>query len=547
MHRPQKTTSPATSRRLRWPSLTVVVATMAIAITTLLAPPAAAQDNENERVSSGPGCAPDRPAIAHHAGGIRVALGRQTNAPIPCSTPTGWRTNEMGLVVTNSGTILLQPALPPTGTPIGALRSLDQGASWSFVSPLHPTFVYPFDSNLGLDRRTGRAFWITPGYKFLLAAFPPTMSQVKFSDDDGVTWLSGGNPIMRFAAGNADSMKIFAGAPTESMKHLLQGYPSVVYNCGGHKPLRCQTSQDGGLTWGPASDLPFPPELEPIQGPNHDCSNFGLNGVVGQDGTVYFGYTPCNRPYVAISHDEGGTWQAVQVADVETIGWGMMAVGIDAEENLYGAWVRAVDRLPYMSVSRDGGTHWSTPLMIGAPEVNEAAIPRLVAGKQGQVAVAYYGSENSPGAPFPPTCPGNATNCPGYENEVWNTYITESFNALASQPLLWSASLNDPAHPTWYGCTPSSTGVIRLDESAPFVRGPGFSSGCTSMSDYFGMDMAPDGTPWVGFPQACPGGLPVAGNPNCPSTLTGGSVNNYFSLVGRLLRAPGEAAEDNEH
>jgi hypothetical protein len=275
---------------------------------------------------------------------------------------------------------------------------------------------------------------------------------------------------------------------------------------------------------------------------------------VANEGTVYFGYTPCNRPYVAISRDETATWETVRVADVETIGWGMSGVALDEAGNLYAAWVAAADRLPYLSVSRDGGRQWSTPLMIGAPGVNEAAIPKLVAGKRGQVAVAYYGSKNSPGAPFPPTCPGRLPgDCPGYENETWSTYVTETFNALKAQPLFWSAALNDPSRPSWYGCTPSSTGVIRLDESNPFKRSPGFNSGCQGQADYFGMDMAPDGTAWVGFPQYCPGGLPVAGNPNCPATLNGKPLDRlgtptgkFFALIGRLVRAAGEGDEGED-
>jgi hypothetical protein len=232
----------------------------------------------------------------------------------------------------------------------------------------------------------------------------------------------------------------------------------------------------------------------------------------------------------------------------------MLAVGIDGQGNLYASWVAAADRLPYLAVSRDGGHSWSKPIMVGAPGVNEAALPRLVAGKRGHVAVAYYGSKNSPGAPFPPNCTGLPNSCPAYKNETWDTYITETFTALSKHPLFWSASVNDPAHPTMYGCTPSSVGVVRLDESNPFVFGPGFTEGCQVQEDFFGMNMAPDDTPWVGFPQVCPGGLPVPGNPNCPSTLTGTprdrlgvATGTNFSMVGRLVRVGGEDEDEDDH
>jgi len=494
------------------------------------------------------GCAPDRSAVPHHAGGLVVALslGQAKRAPIPCVTPTGWRTNEMGLAVTNAGTILIGPAFPEAGSPIGLIRSGDQGSTWSsIVPPNSPARLDVFDGNVGLDRGTGRAFWITPGY------FDPSISETSgmwFSDDDGKTWSAGGNPTMQPPSGHADSMKIFAGPPTNTSKEKMKGYPNVLYNCGAHKPQRCQASYDGGLTWGPTVGLPFPAELAPIQGALNDCSAFGLNGVVGEDGTVYFGYTPCNRPYVAISRDEAQSWQTVQVANVETIGYGMAGVAIDRAGNLYSAWVAASDRLPYLAVSRDGGATWSTPMMIGAPGVNEAALPKVVAGKRGQVAVGYYGSENSPGAPFPPKCPGATNTCPAYQNETWNTYITESFDALSRQPLFWSASINDPAIPSSYGCTPSSTGVIRLDESLPFFSGGGYARGCWGAQDYFAMVMDRNDTPWVGFQQDC---LGVPGNPNCPSTFVGTPVDRigaptgkFFAIAGRLVGSKGDDSGD---
>src|SRR5712691_6094786 len=328
----------------------------------LVAFPSVAKESRDD-VKLGSGCAPDRRAILHRAGGVAVANERDEAGPIPCLTATRWRTSEVGLAISNAGSILLQPGVgaPPSGQPLVVLRSTDRGATWNPVAlpsgPDVPPFVLPFDGNMGVDRQTGRLFSITPGYHMQAA---PEVSRVVFSDDDGRTWAVGGDPVMRLDSGNADSMKIFAGPSTDASRHKVQSYKSVVYNCGGHKPLRCQASHDGGLTWGPAADMPFPPELAPIQGPDNDCSNFGLNGVVARDGIAYVGYAPCNRPYVAVSRDEGETWNAVLVADVETIGYGMLAIGIDKRNTLYAAFVAAADRLPYLSVSHDGA-HWSAP------------------------------------------------------------------------------------------------------------------------------------------------------------------------------------------
>jgi hypothetical protein len=491
----------------------------------------------------GPGCAPNRPAVAHKAGGVPASSTstphKEGAPPIPCVTRTGARTGEVTVVVTNAGAVLFRPAweTQTAGPPIGVIRSEDRGSNWD--TPNTPTG----DTNMWVDRKTGRVFWMTSGST---RGGILRLASLSISDDDGKTWYSGGQAHVA-----SDHVQVFGGPPIASMKKLLQGYPSVVYACMGHKPMKCEKSQDGGMSWGPELNIPFPPGLEAIQGPAHDCSDFGLQGVVGRDGTVYVPYGPCNRPYVAVSHDEGGTWTLVAVANTDEIGYGYPALGIDEQDNLYATWVGVSDRLPYMAISRDHGMHWGQPLMIGAPGVNEAAIPSLVAGPTGQVAVTYYGTKNAP-LPFPPVCyvraktpevPGQATpslGCPGYDNEKWDTYVTESWNALDREPLFWSATLNDPSQPTWYGCSPSEIGVVRMDED--FNSGPNQYRGCSPLQsrfDYLGATMAPDGTVWVGFAQECPFGRPVPDNPNCPVTLTGSGPDGLLGLVGRLI-PPGE-------
>ncbi len=506
-------------------------------VAIVISRPASARDNrEDKEANLGPGCNADRPAIAHDAGAIVVRPPRGRNeAPIPCTTNTQFRTGEISIVVTKKGTTVFQPAVKDqTGSAVGVLRSPNAGALWGLVLP-NPPRTLSVDQRMSLDRRTGRIFWIQlglPPNNFGITITP----RLDISDDDGKTWFAGGKTL------GFDDPSIFAGPPPKTSRTLTHDYPNIVYACMGHKPLKCQRSVDGGLTWGPASEIPFPSELEPLQGPPPGCAEFGTQGVVSTDGTVYVPFTPCNRPYVAISHDAGDTWRLVRVAETETIGFGALPMDVDAQGILYAAFAKAADRLPYLTMSRDGGLHWSAPLMIGAPGVTESAIPALVAGAHGQVAITYYGSPNAP-RPFPPACEGPSLKCPGYENESWNTYITETWNALDERPLFWSATLNDPAQPTWYGVTPSAVGVIRVDEQ--FNRGPGYTQGGTTGAlpsgaggriDYFGAVMALDDTAWVGFAQECPFGLPVAGNPNCPSTLTGASTDGLFGMVGRLVR-----------
>jgi len=505
-------------------TMVIVLAGLSAATTAAAPPP------QNQSSDLGPGCAPDRAAVAHHVGGVKVDAPRGSEAPVPClSANPGVRVGEESIVVTNLGTVILRPTRNVdaiAASKAGLVRTVDNGATWEDPNA-------PFnDTNMWYDSTTGRLFW-------------GSRMRTDISDDDGKTWFSGGRTL------NFDHIQVFGGPPPESLKHMMQGYPNVVYVCVGHSPLKCQKSLDGGMTFGPELDIPFPrtPDVMAIQGSARDCSAFGLQGMVDKDGTVYVPYGPCNRPYVAISHDEGSNWQLVAVANTDEIGYGYPSLGIDEAGNLYASWVGASDRLPYVAISRDHGLHWGTPLMVGAPGVNEAAVPFLVAGARGQVAVAYYGSKNAP-RPFPATCfavpsprvfpttpppaPASVTpTCAGYEDERWDTIVTESWNALDSQPLFWSATLNNPAQSTWYGCSPSEIGVIRWDDNTPFNSGPGHFRGCYPrlVMDYFGATMAQDGTVWVGFAQECPFGRPAPGNnPNCPAE-TGG----LFGLVGRLV------------
>jgi hypothetical protein len=526
----------------------------AMLVTAITMAPALADDQGHGHQNLGPGCAPDRPAVAHHAGGVLATLppGQAKKAPIPCSTATGWRTGEISLVVTNMGTLLFEPAIKDDI--IGVIRSTDKGASWTFINPGgNPLRNESLDEDMWVDRDTGRIFWSN--------SFA-TPLRVDHSDTDGVMWAPSSSIQM-----SIDHSQIFSGPPPKNLKKNMPGfpnnYPNVLYivdagggPCGGGGT--CGTflskSLDGGLTWSVPVAVKFPAEC-PFPG-NNPVGGYGLKGIVDKDGTIYLPLTPCQRPYVVISQDEGDTWKLSLVADTEAIGWGTIGLGMDKAGNLYSAWVGFSDRLPYLAISRDNAKHWSVPMMIAAPGVNEAAEPVLVAGKTGQVVVTYYGSKNSPGIPFPALClTGSAgippsvyssetasLNCPPYKNETWSTYVTESFNALAHEPLFWSATLNDPSKPTWYGLTPSSMRVA----GQPFTIGSNAFDTFAGHVDYYSMTMAPDGTPWVGFFQECPFGRPVQGNPNCPATANGGPDDGLWGFVGRLVRQKGDDEGEGE-
>jgi len=221
----------------------------------------------------GPGCAPTRPAVSHNAGGISVKAPKGEKAPIPCATATGWRSSEVSIVVTDSGTILFQPAVPAAGFPIAVLRSTDLGQTWEHILPSQyndPPRITAVDQNMRIEQSTGRAFWLIgePGGT-------DQEPRLDISDDDGQSWFKATQPPLPL-----DHSQIFNGPPP---KRAMVPGNSVVYVCQGHEPQTCQESFDGGITFGPGVALPFPPKVE--------CAgkfDFGLRGVVSRDGINMF-------------------------------------------------------------------------------------------------------------------------------------------------------------------------------------------------------------------------------------------------------------------
>src|SRR5262249_9499954 len=106
-----------------------------------------------------------RPAVAHHARGVGASRPVDA-APRAFTIPTWWRTSELALVVTNDGTVIVQPAFDASGSPIGVIRSDDGGAHWELVTPPDhhdPSRELKVDQDMVLDRDTGRIFWVSSG------------------------------------------------------------------------------------------------------------------------------------------------------------------------------------------------------------------------------------------------------------------------------------------------------------------------------------------------------------------------------------------------
>jgi len=425
------------------------------------------------------------PAVAHRSGGVAADPGA-----IPVPSPRIFDTGVVGVEPTFG--IGRDGVLYVHAWEAGDVRrSLDGALTWTDVSPkVQGKRVHQWtqDPYLYVDERTGRVF---------ANDLVQPCQQTSFSDDGGLTWTTSVG-----SCDQQDHQTIFAGPPTISEPI---GYPNVVYNCainGGalanfSTVTSCDKSLDGALTFVPTGAMPYMTAEAPRDAPGTFaipglCDGATGHGFVGPDGTVYLPRGWCGQPWLALSRDEGLTWTRVQVASN-----GMQrgsngspeheaSVVADADGNVYYMWV-AEDRLPYLSISRDRGVSFGTPMMIAPPGLDEAGLPSMAIGATGKIAMTYMGTTTSPGPPYPSaaTCrPIVGCGSVSYSAVKWNNYITQTADALATEPLFFTASMNDPTDPLVKGvCGP--------------VR-------CAAEYDFIDVNIAPDGTAWSVFLDACP-------------------------------------------
>ena len=234
-------------------------------------------------------------------------------------------------------------------------------------------------------------------------------SVIWHSDDRGDTFGQG------LACNHTDHQTLFAGPPPEGGAQP-SGYPNVVYYCaidGGASVAAgitaCSKSLDGGVTFTRTGSAPYVTDFSKTDGGSMGIPGFCYgatgHGRVGPDGTVYVPRGMCGTPTLAISRDEGDTWEQVEIGKElgMEIGGDLeeheARVAIDSSLNVYYFWV-ARDHLPYLAVSRDGGRTFGKPMMVAPPGLKEAMLPAVAVGDDGRVAFSYLGTRNSPGGPF---------------------------------------------------------------------------------------------------------------------------------------------------
>ena len=438
-------------------------------------------------------------------------------APVPETFTIGDHALEPTLGLTPGGTLFYaagdfdHPTLDAADNVVGApitdiLRSEDGGKTWTKANPrvlgqeshqvsLDP-YVYVDDR---VDGDNARIFTID----LTLAC-----SYMSFSDDNGESWTT--NPLACGRPVN-DHQTLFAGPPVST---TTVGYPNILYYCYNDVgSSQCTKSIDGGLSFHPTGAPAFtgykPGSDETgFFGVDGFCGGLHGHGAVGEDGTVFLPREYCGEPFLSISKDEGLTWTNVKVSKVRATsqpktGTGHPTVAVDSKGNIYYAWIGAKDRRLYLTVSKDGGQKWSSPVVAGAPGLKETNIPQIDVLGPGKIALVYYGSENSPYARCGVDCEGK-----DYVKTTWNGYMTVSDDALSADPTFF-------------------TGVIN-DEKDPLIRarcGPGR---CHWAYDFIDVEIGPDGIAYGAFVDGCMKGC----------TEIQPREGDYEGLVARLMGAP---------
>jgi hypothetical protein len=490
--------------------------------------------------TAGPGCAAHRRAVAHYSGGVRMKP-QPAGAPIPCGMQTGFAGGESAIAVTNSGAVFYAPAVQTTagvqtqyflGGDSGFARTINGGASWSFVDPIGLNMTtqvaglpgqrfsnslgYPawdqIDDKFYMDRTTGRLFWTDPD---------APSEAVLWTDDDGLTWGLSELPLGL----GGEWTQVTAARPVTSKP---SGYPEVVYACGEYDSVSrdvsttfegdiCQKSLDGGQSWIAAGQGFFgsPIATHAQCDGKTESPNFSPWAAPDPQGRLYELLFCDGNTFLIRSSNEGASWPIYtqvpfKIPNVGPGNTGSAELRTDARGDLYLAWTNPGNPNPngpyapgklYLATSTNAGRSWSRALAVLAPGVQgirthfgfDLAAP-------GHVAFSYL---------------GKAAGRNGFDG-----YITESGNVLAKRPLFWSTTVNDPSQ-------------VPLD-----VGSKGSSNGLGL--DYVSVAIGPNGMPWASFWDDCGERLPQSGS-GCPPSrqpTPGVTTLGFVDYAGRLAAAP---------
>jgi hypothetical protein len=327
------------------------------------------------------------------------------------------------------------PGNPPKNEPRTLVeRSTDGGRTWHVEQPNlggQNTMVVSTDPYLYVDPNVSQA----TGRIFDIDLQGVNGAHLAFSDDQGKTWTQ----TVLTSAGVNDHQTLVSGVEPKSVPIPLTdpAYQKVVYYCVNQiADGSCIRSFDGGKTFVQGDQTGYqafnPQYLSSFDASHNEgvCGSLHGHAVTDKDGRLFIPRGYCDIPMIAISDDAATTFHTVQVSNVSMYGE-QASVAVDRNGTLYYVWQGGGHNLPFLSISKDHGEHWSAPLMVAPPGVREVDFPTIDVGDPGKIAITFPGTTSSGGSKD--------------KTRPWNSYVVMSTNALSASPLF----LSNIANPVW--------------------------------------------------------------------------------------------------
>lgn len=361
---------------------------------------------------------------------------------------------------------------------VATLRARFDGNGVPTWVDVTPPYQVPLnlDPMLVADVDTGRVF---------AGGLLGPCSSMMYSDDDGESWL----PTINMCSGkDFDHQSIGLGPATGPIPGLQEGR-HVGYYCAQGGTVSCARSLDEGTTWGPFQQVPG------------SCGGFhGHIRVSPLTGFVTVPTSSCgdHSGYIA-SADGGVTWSSheMPLSAQWTNGFdpsiqfsrpsGWMYYGMASEHGVY------------MALSKDQGATWQdlgagmgitpTPwLDVGQfhdPPVLSGVFTNVQAGDDERAAISFIGLEGGPGKDADLLRSDAIYNCDEHQGElVWHYYVAITYDAGS----------------TWT--------VTRLSEDPVQVGGiydvvVDGSGSCRNLLDFQDMDIDSKGRIHIGWADGC--------------------------------------------
>lgn len=298
------------------------------------------------------------------AGGEPVIAITQEGTILVSAHP-GWTHYHPSEDPTNPGSELLTPANGQSYL----WRSTDNGSTWQHIGTPGADGQGPRGAGFGVSDPDFTVDDDGRIYRTDLEAL--AAASVDWSDDDGETWVFG-NPIASHGA--VDRQWV---ASHEGTVYFTANYLSP--------PGRHVMASEDGIVWEQRGQIPGPCGGDFVAAP--------------QDGTLYAG---CGGS-IAVSTDEGATWEQRTVPGHEDEYARMTEPAVDSAGNVWTAWETNESQL-YLAGSPDKGESWpwvhelSGQIQHALNGTSEHTLvwPWVSAGSEGRVAVSVYATPTPP-------------------------------------------------------------------------------------------------------------------------------------------------------